>query len=269
MMQWLLPHNRLFNAPAKRIVSLVPSLTEFLFDLGLDSEVVGITKFCVHPESWFRSKQRIGGTKNVHVEKLLALQPDLVIASKEENIKEQVEQIAEKVPVLLTDVQDYTGALKAMKVIAVACGKEEVGVSLCSQVEKQFALLPSANSKIRVAYCIWKDPWMFAGGDTYISGMLKKAGFENILHDHSRYPVLTLKQLAEKRPGIVFLSSEPYPFQDKHIRDLEAVMPGIPVLLVDGEMFSWYGSRLLQAPAYFAELQAVASQNRLKSPFNS
>lgn len=263
MMQWLLPHNRLFNAPAKRIVSLVPSLTEFLFELGLNTEVVGITKFCVHPESWFRSKQRIGGTKNVQVEKLLSLQPDLVIASKEENIKEQVEQIAEQVPLLLTDVQDYAGALQAMKGIAAACGKEEEGLSLCSQIEKQFALLPSANSKIRAAYCIWKDPWMFAGGDTFISDMLAKAGFENVLGQLSRYPALTLAQLAEMRPELVLLSSEPYPFREKHIHEVQAEMPGVPVLTVDGEMFSWYGSRLLHAPPYFAELQDLIMKNPL------
>jgi ABC-type Fe3+-hydroxamate transport system substrate-binding protein len=262
-MQWLLPHNRLFNAPAKRIVSLVPSLTEFLFNLGLDSEVVGITKFCVHPESWFRSKQRIGGTKNVQVDKLLDLQPDLVIASKEENIKEQVEQIAERVPVLLTDVQDYAGALQAMKVMATACGKEEMGASLCSQIEKQFALLPSAHSKIRAAYCIWKDPWMFAGGDTFISDMLAMAGFENVLGHNQRYPALTLPHLREMRPDLVLLSSEPYPFRQKHIHEVHAEMPGIPVLTVDGEMFSWYGSRMLHAPAYFAELQDLIMKNPL------
>jgi ABC-type Fe3+-hydroxamate transport system substrate-binding protein len=263
MMQWLLPHNKLFNAPAKRIVSLVPSLTEFLFDLGLDSEVVGITKFCVHPESWFRSKQRIGGTKNIRVEKLLELQPDLVIASKEENIKEQVEKIAEQVPVLLTDVQDYAGSLQAMKLIAAACGKEGEGDTFCRQIEKQFSLLPSANSKIRVAYGIWKDPWMFAGGDTFISDMLAKAGFENVLVHHSRYPALTLAQLAEMQPDLVLLSFEPYPFKEKHIHEVQAEMPGVLVLTVDGEMFSWYGSRLMYAPAYFAELQDLIRKKHL------
>jgi ABC-type Fe3+-hydroxamate transport system substrate-binding protein len=263
MMQWLLPHNKMFNAPAKRIVSLVPSLTEYLFDLGLEEEVVGITKFCIHPERWFLGKRRIGGTKNVHIANLLDLKPDLVIASKEENVKDQVEQIAEQVPVLLTDVEDYEGALQVMHSIASACGREAEGIALCSKIEKQFKSLTAVNSKIRVAYCIWKDPWMFAGGDTFISAMLAKAGFENVLGQQSRYPSLTLVQLAETGPEVVLLSSEPYPFKEKHIQEVQEAVPAAEVLTVDGEMFSWYGSRLLYAPTYFAELQELTRKNPL------
>lgn len=268
-MELMIPDNYEFRPPAKRIVSLVPSLTEWLFDIGLDEEVVGITKFCVHPEKWFRSKTRIGGTKNVQVHKVLQLQPDLVIASKEENIKEQVEEIAAHCTVLLTDIYDFDTALQSMQEIAILCGKEGKGMILCNQITNSFLKFQLSAEPFKVAYCIWKDPWMFAGGDTYISHMLGKASFANLLQHQMRYPTLTLHQLAEARPDIVFLSSEPYPFRDNHVQELEALLPGIPVMLVDGEMFSWYGSRMLHAPSYFAELQAIIGQNRLKMADNS
>ena len=239
-----------------RIISLVPSQTELLYDLGLEEEVVGITKFCVHPTTWFRNKTRIGGTKNINPEKITALQPDLVIANKEENVKEQVEELAKNLPVWVSDVNTLNDAIRMITAVGEITGKKEKAETIAAQIEKEFIELthPSADGHLRTCYLIWKDPYMTVGGDTLIHQILAKAGFSNIFKNNKRYPEVDIKELQSLDCELLLLSSEPYPFNQKHITELQAQLPSTKIILVDGEMFSWYGSRLLKAPRYLTNL---------------
>jgi ABC-type Fe3+-hydroxamate transport system substrate-binding protein len=238
-----------------RIISLVPSQTELLYDLGLENEVIGITKFCVHPEKWFKGKERIGGTKTINIRKIKELQPDLIIANKEENIKEQVEELAQDLPVWISDVNTLEEAYDMIKNIGSMTGKQEEAASLLGRIKIAFAQLDIRASNKRTAYLIWKDPYMTVGGDTFINDMLSTAGFYNIFQDCQRYPEITIEDLNGVNCELLLLSSEPYPFKQKHIDNLQDQLPGTKILLVDGEAFSWYGSRLLHAATYFQELQ--------------
>lgn len=238
----------------KRIVSLVPSQTELLYDLGLDKEVVGITKFCVHPKPWFRSKRRVGGTKTVHRHIIDELQPDLIIANKEENTKEQIEELASVYPVWISDITTVEHALQMIEQVGIITGREVAATELVREIAAGFAGLPTASQQRRVAYYIWKDPWMCAGGDTFISDVISKMGWQNVCEHLPRYPEVNLQDLQALQPDLVLLSSEPYPFKDKHIAEITAAVPGAEVKLVDGEMFSWYGSRMRHAIPYLSKL---------------
>jgi ABC-type Fe3+-hydroxamate transport system substrate-binding protein len=242
----------------KRIVSLVPSQTELLAAFGLDEEVVGITKFCIHPNHWFRSKQRIGGTKNVNIEKVRALQPDLILANKEENVREQVLELEKIAPVWTSDIHSVEDALSMIQRIGELTGKKAEAALLIKTIkEKRILLQKLTHDKkqaLRVVYLIWKDPYMAAGGDTFIDTMLQSCGWKNCLEKQSRYPAVTVSELAQLHPDLVLLSSEPYPFQQKHITELEQVLPGTRILLADGEMFSWYGNRMADAFDHFCRM---------------
>ncbi|MBS1773668.1 MAG: ABC transporter substrate-binding protein [Bacteroidetes bacterium] len=243
-----------FQFPPKRIVSVVPSQTELLYDLGLDEEVVGITKFCVHPEEWFRNKTRVGGTKKLNIEKIRELQPDLIIANKEENEREQIEELAKEFPVWISDIQNIPQALQMIQVVGLLTDKEAKANEIVDEIVIGFTNLHKATQPKRVVYFIWYNPWMSVGGDTFISNMIQTIGWQNVLKAESRYPEISLEQLKAYNPELVLLSSEPYPFKEKHIEEIKAVLPDADVKLVDGEMFSWYGSRLKKALGYFAEL---------------
>ena len=238
----------------QRIISLVPSQTELLYALGLETDVAGITKFCVHPNSWFRSKPRIGGTKDVRFDAVHALQPDLIIANKEENDREQVEELSRHYPVWISDVRTLDDALQMITALGALTGKEQAAHTLVKGISAGFeALSPGTSPK--TAYFIWRKPWMVAGGDTFIQDMLQRCGFDNLFRDQIRYPSIALETLAAAGCELVLLSSEPFPFRDKHIAEVREAMPRASIQLVDGELFSWYGSRLLEAPAYFRQLQ--------------
>ncbi|OJU28748.1 MAG: cobalamin-binding protein [Sphingobacteriales bacterium 41-5] len=237
-----------------KAISLVPSITETLYSLGLNEEVVGITKFCVHPQDWFRTKERVGGTKNIHIQKIRELQPDLIIANKEENVKEQVEELAKDFEVLLTDVNNFEEALQMTRSVGNAVSKGFEADQLTAGIERKFSKINPAEQKT-AAYLIWQNPYMTVGGDTFIHEMMKKAGFENIFADTNRYPETQINELKELKPEYLLLSSEPYPFKQKHIDELQQQLPGTKVILVDGEMFSWYGSRMLLAADYFRRLR--------------
>ncbi len=240
-----------------RIISLVPSLTELLYDLGLEEEVVGITKFCVRPEHWFRSKTRIGGTKDIDLERIHSLRPGLIIANKEENVKEQVGEIAGHYPVWVSDVADLPDAIRMIATAGMLTGRSKVAGSLIARINNGFSALeaiPAAEGP-RTAYLIWKAPWMAAGGGTFIHDMLRRCGFVNIFRELPRYPAIEPRDLADAGCQLVLLSSEPYPFREKHIAEIRDILPGARVELVNGEFFSWYGSRLQEAPGYFRDLQ--------------
>lgn len=236
--------------PPQRIVSVVPSQTELLYDLGLEEQVVGITKFCEHPVSWHRTKTRIGGTKNLNIEKIKALQPDLIIANKEENVKEQIEALEAFCPVWTSEVKTLADALNMIEQVAELTDRQVEGKQICDNIRNGFEALHDAAPSLPAAYLIWKDPYMTVGGDTFISDMMRYAGLENLFANTQRYPTIDLQTLQHKCKVIV-LSSEPYPFTEKHIEAIQSALPGIKVVLADGAMFSWYGSRLQHAATYF------------------
>jgi ABC-type Fe3+-hydroxamate transport system substrate-binding protein len=238
----------------QRIVSLVPSQTELLYSLGLDGEVAGITKFCVHPESWFRSKPRIGGTKNVHIDNVHSLQPDLIIANKEENVKEQVEALAAHYPVWISDVNNLEDACAMIKSVGDMTGTAQKATALITAIQAGFQQLNPLTPALRTAYLIWKNPYMTIGNDTFIHYMLSRCGLQNVFSDRTRYPAITVAELQAVHCEVLLLSSEPYPFKQQHIDELQEELPHTKIMLADGEMFSWYGSRLLHAPEYFDSL---------------
>lgn len=243
-------------SPPKRIISLVPSQTELLYDLGLRDEVVGITKFCIHPEEWFRTKTRVGGTKKYDLEKIKALQPDLIIGNKEENEKEQITELMKHYPVWMSDIYTLKDALGMIAALGALLGKNEAATNIKLQVESKFYQFQNTQaSHLKTAYFIWRKPYMVAGHDTFINEMMKLCGFENVFTDReSRYPEINNEELIAADPRLVLLSSEPYPFKEQHIREFSELLPNAKIKVVDGEIFSWYGSRLLKAPDYFRQL---------------
>jgi ABC-type Fe3+-hydroxamate transport system substrate-binding protein len=240
--------------PPKRIISLVPSQTELLADLGLEDRVVGITKFCVHPSSWRKEKTIIGGTKQLHLDRIRELKPDLIIANQEENDREQVEALAQEFPVWVSKVVDLPTALEMITGVGEATGTRTLAEDLALRIKTSFVDLEKfpINS---CAYLIWRKPFMVSGGDTFIQSMLEAAGFQNVFGHQDRYPEVSLEELAAADPDWILLSSEPFPFREKHVEELSAVCPNAEIRLVDGEMFSWYGSRLLRSADYFRTLR--------------
>jgi ABC-type Fe3+-hydroxamate transport system substrate-binding protein len=240
----------------QRIISLVPSQTELLFHLGLDEEVVGITRFCVHPEKWFRTKRRVGGTKNVNIENILSLKPDLVIANKEENVKEQIEAIQKFAPVYVSDVTGLDNAKDMIMDVGKLVHKTKEAGRLVKEIDSKFSAFKTLQqNKKRAAYFIWEKPYMAAGGDTFIHDMMQVCGFDNVFENRLRYPETTVDELRSLDCEVLLLSSEPFPFKEKHENELQPQLPGVKILLVDGEMFSWYGNRLLYAADYFKALR--------------
>ncbi|MBK8615351.1 MAG: ABC transporter substrate-binding protein [Flavobacteriales bacterium] len=248
--------HRKVNVPAapQRIISLVPSQTELLYDLGLGERVVGITKFCVHPESWFKTKHRVGGTKKVDMDKVRALKPDLIIGNKEENERKDIQTLEKEFPVWMSDVRDLESAVEMIRQVGELTGTKDKAEALSKGITDAFAKQHYIDPPLTVAYLIG-GAFMVAGHGTFVNDMLKRSGLQNVFDEgDARYPEITPQELAESDPDLILLSSEPYPFKEKHIQELNMICPGTPVKLVDGEMFSWYGSRLLQAPAYFSGL---------------
>jgi ABC-type Fe3+-hydroxamate transport system substrate-binding protein len=240
----------------QRIISLVPSQTELLFDLGLDENVVGITKFCIHPNKWFRTKTRIGGTKNININTIHSLKPDLIIGNKEENVKEQIEELSTELPVWMSDVNNLDDALSMIQSIGEITGKEDKALHISADIKQGFEKLSEHRFKlpITVAYLIWKDPLIAVGGNTFIDDMLFRCGFRNVFKHIARYPEIDVQQIRDADCEFLFLSSEPYPFKEPHANSLGEALPSTNIILVDGEMFSWYGSRLTTAATYFENL---------------
>ncbi|MET3500054.1 ABC-type Fe3+-hydroxamate transport system substrate-binding protein [Mucilaginibacter sp. SG538B] len=237
----------------KRIISIVPSQTELLFYLGLNVEVIGITKFCIHPADRFNSTTKVGGTKQLDVEKIRLLNPDLIIANKEENDRFQVEELMNICPVWISDIFDLESALQMIVCIGDMIGKPGQANVLCTEINGRFKGIKLPVTGLRVAYLIWRKPYMLSGRGTFIDSMLQTCGLNNVT-EGERYPEIDTDALVAANPDLVFLSSEPYPFAKKHIEEFRALLPNAKIVLVDGEMFSWYGSRLLYAPAYFKRL---------------
>ena len=236
-----------------RIVSLVPSQTELLAYLGLENNVVGITKFCIHPREWYHTKRRIGGTKNLKIQEIIELEPDLIIGNKEENTKLDIESLADRFPVWMSDVNSVDDALIMIKKIGELTNTDQKATTLAQEIKQNFQSLSRIGNNRKVLYCIWDDPTMSAGRGTYIHSILSKIGFVNVI-EQSRYPAITAD--IDIQPEVVLLSSEPFPFTENHVKKYQNIFLNADVQLVDGEMFSWYGSRMIQATEYFQKLSA-------------
>ncbi|WP_421943045.1 helical backbone metal receptor [Pedobacter sp.] len=246
------------NFPPKRIVSIVPSQTELLFDLGLDSEIIGLTKFCIHPIEKFAERTKVGGTKKLNIDLIKDLKPDLIIGNKEENTQSDVEELAEHFPVWMSDIFTLEDAMRTISEIGTLVDRTPEASYLNHLISAGFKDLKSLALQHRidkkVAYLIWRKPYMVAGKNTFIDDILLANGMTNVIQQE-RYPEVTLTQLVEQDPQLVLLSSEPFPFKEKHIEEIQEALPKAKIMLVDGEMFSWYGSRLVKAVQYFFEFQ--------------
>ncbi len=239
-----------------RIVSLVPSQTELIVDLGLESSLVGITHYCVHPACLKDIKTSVGGTKKVNLRKIKELKPDIILCNKEENTKSMVEELENLAPVHISNVATLTDAYDLMLDYGKIFDRDELAQTLVRSIqlkEKSLKKLVDNSKERSVAYFIWKDPLMVAGRGTFINEMLKLNKFNNVFSEE-RYPETSFDELKNLNPEICLLSSEPYPFEDKHIPEFEE--SGAKVLIVDGESFSWYGSRLLKAMDYFKQFHS-------------
>jgi len=250
-----------FQTSPRRIISLVPSQTEFLYDLGLEASIIGITKFCIHPLHLKQTKAIVGGTKNVKIDKIKALQPDIIIANKEENTKEIVEELREICPVWVTDINTMEDNFKMISDFGQLFNKRIEAKKWGDKIDfafRDFQTFVMNKPSQKVAYFIWANPYMVAGKNTFINELLKLNNFINIYENREeRYPEIIIQKMRiQGDPDIVFLSSEPFPFKDEHAFELGRYTHHAKTIFVDGEMFSWYGSRIAKAFDYFKKLHA-------------
>ncbi len=241
----------------KRIISLVPSQTELLVDLGLQDNIVGITKFCVHPEHLKKEKAIVGGTKQVDFDKIRSLNPDIVLCNKEENTKAMVLELERFAPVHVSDIKTIEDCLSLIHLYGKIFNVEERVEIIINEIVAQqleFKNYIKSKPKLKVAYFIWQNPYMVATNDTFINELLVVNHFENVFSDLERYPEI-IPNASNEQPNVVLLSSEPFPFKEKHINEFQKLYPNSKVVLVDGENFSWFGSRLINAFKYFTNLR--------------
>ncbi|NRD19567.1 ABC transporter substrate-binding protein [Winogradskyella eckloniae] len=246
----------ILNKIPKRIISLVPSQTELLVDLGLESVIVGVTKFCIHPNTIRKSAGVVGGTKQVNLQKIKDLHPDLILCNKEENTKEMIASMATIAPIHISDVYNLNDCFELIHMYGDLFNVEAKALELIQAIAKErnrFKLLKQPI--IKVAYFIWKNPWMVVASDNFIDEMLSEAGFVNVFKDQKRYPIIELNSPLLKEADVVLLSSEPFPFSAQDVLEFKTQCPETLIKIVDGELFSWYGSRLLQSYTYFNGLR--------------
>lgn len=241
------------DQPVRRIVSTVPSQTELLADLGLEDKVVGITAYCNRPTDWLKEKTVIGGTKDLNLEKIRSLQPDLIIGNKEENIKEQIEALSEDIPVWLSDVETVDQALDMIKEIGALTNSPEKAKALIQTITREREAVQKLPFNCRVAFFIWQDPYMLAGKNTFIGALLEELGLENAaLTGSGRYPEIQESDLADLDLDLILLTSEPYAFTTSDLHKISRFSRQSKI--VDGALFSWYGSRLVKTFLYLARL---------------
>lgn len=245
-----------------RIISLVPSITELLFDLELDNKIVGITRFCIKPVNKVLQVSKIGGTKDINIDTVRGLKPDLIIANKEENSKEQILELSNDFDILLTDVNSYEGSLAMINNIGLITKTEEKANEIIDKINSEFANINTKLANITTAYFIWRNPYMTISGETFINSILSKIGCKNVFAEQAEnYPVISEEEIIDANPEIVLLSSEPFNFTEKHITEFKEILPNANTVLVDGEFFSWYGSRMIYAPKYFEKLLQIVSDS--------
>ncbi len=236
-----------YQKEAKRIVCLVPSLSEFLCELGLGDRVIGITKFCVHPKEWHQSKNRVGGTKTVKLKKIHDLQPDLIIANQEENEQSQIEELSAHYPVFLSQINTVSDSFKSLGMIGQLCNKEQRAKEIINELKATIQCFQEECKTLNYLYFIWKDPYMVAGQDSYINHFLKDLAWKNKAEMQiERYPELSISEIKQLDANVLLFSSEPYPFKERHLDELKNHFPDSNIELINGEWFSWYGVRILK-----------------------
>lgn len=253
-----------FKTSPQRIISLVPSQTELLYDLGLESSIIGITKFCIHPYHLKETTKIVGGTKKVHFDKIRLLKPDIIICNKEENTLEIVTELQKICPVWVANIVTIEDNVKMIADFGQIFDCTDEAQKWIDKLVfalndfKQFLNdKPTGTLKKKVAYFIWKNPYMVAGSNNFINELLKLNHFHNIYETLGRYPVIDLEKMqVDGAPDLVLLSSEPYPFKEKDALEIERFTHNAKTIFVDGEMFSWYGSRLIKAFEYFKVLHS-------------
>lgn len=241
------------STAAKRVVCLVPSITEYIWDLGL--EVVGLTKFCVHPPEARRKSTVIGGTKTPKIQKIIALQPDLIIANQEENRLEDIETLEKEFPVYVSKVVGLESAIEMMMHLGALLDRRENAENICLKINSLWRNLPQLGPG-KCIYLIWTEPFMAAGKGTYIDELINRLGLVNAAME-PRYPIIETEALKSLELDWVFLSSEPFPFKDQHRQELQCLLPESRVVLVDGEAFSWYGTRMISAGTSFQAISKL------------
>ena len=239
-----------------RIVSLVPSQTELLAHLGLDDQVVGLTRFCERPERWRTNKTIVGGTKQVDLDTVRALDPDLILANHEENTADDVAALGDIAPVFVTEVKTVSGALDMIRTVGALTGTSDRTSTLVGRIISRFRALPDFPS-LRAVYFIWRDPHMTVGGDTFIHDVMQWGGLQNLYGGQTRYPNVSPHALADQEPDVLLCATEPFPFHEKDAftAELRDAAPDTPIEIVDGQPFSWYGPRLLDTPKYLRDLR--------------
>ena len=233
-----------------RILSLCPSLTELVFDLGAGAELVGITRYCIHPAEGVRRVEQVGGTKDPSLERIVALRPDIVLLNQEENRLEDAERLEDAgLHCLTTFPHDLPETAEMVRVIAAALGRAPAGEAIAGDIEVRAERVRAAAAgapALPFAYLIWRKPWMSVNRDTFTDALLRNAGGANVFGGHpERFPSVSAQELAAAAPELVLLSSEPFPFEARHGLEL-ARLTGLPETcfrLVDGELLSWHGSR--------------------------
>jgi len=249
----------------KRIVSLVPSQTELLYDLGLENSIVGVTKFCVHPSHLKKTKNIVGGTKSIHPDKIKALKPDIILCNKEENSKEIVEACTNIAPTHVSDIYNLNDSKELIETYGIFFSKTPEASNLIQKIsfkQEAFETYIKEKTIFNVAYFIWRNPWMVAAKKTFIDHLLTVNRFQNVYEHLERYPEISVASLnKEVKIDFVLLSSEPYPFKKEHGLEIKKQIPSSKIIFVDGEMFSWYGSRLEKAFTYFKQLRVSLEES--------
>jgi len=242
----------------KRIVSLVPSQTELLCDLALENELVGITKFCVHPYHLKATKTIVGGTKKVNFDKIKALQPDFILCNKEENTYDMLPELEKIAPTYFSDVISIEDSINLIADLGNILNRSAEASILIDKINfklNDFKNFIKDKPTRKVAYFIWANPWMVVGNETFINELLKLNKFENIYATISRYPKIEINKIKQEGdPDVIILSSEPFPFKGEHAMEIATYTNSSITIFGDGELFSWFGSRLLLSFDYFKEL---------------
>lgn len=239
-----------FSYPPKKIISFAPAITDTMFHLGLDREVVGRTRFCIYPKGKVEKAVNVGGTKDYKIERVKNLEPDLIIVEKEENTREMVEELEKYYPVYCFEVQNVNDALQMITDLGDITDRKDRALTLRQKIIEAFDTLPKLFSGKRAAYVIWQNPYMVVGKNTYINSVLETIGLTNpFTEKEGRYPEVTEEDFRNAQLDYIFLATEPYPFRDEHVKQFNEIKPEANTQLIDGEMF-WYGVKMLEAVPY-------------------
>jgi len=238
--------------PDLRVVSLCPSLTETLVEIGVTP--VGVTRYCIRPREALRKVSKVGGTKNPDLDRIRILSPDLIVANAEENRPEDIAALRRQFAVHVSLPRTVAEVPKMVRELGVAAGRRREAERLAAEIEG--ALSPPPSASFRYAYFIWKDPWMTVSGDTYVSDLFRHAGGGNVFAgEKTRYPEVTPARVRAEAPDVLFFPSEPFPFSEGHRPAIEAAFGrSTPIEFIDGDDCCWHGARTRDGLRRMAEL---------------